>query len=146
MPCSGLSVRPLWPNSGVVVLPIRTAPAARSRAGVTPSADATLSAKMCEPWVVRTPATSIRSLMLTGRPCSGPSGLPSRTAASALRALSRASSAMMVTKALIFGWLRMIAPSTTSTYSSGESLPRRIRLRASTADMNNRSSLINSPL
>ena len=31
MPCSGLSVSPLWPNSGVVVLPISTAPCSRSR-------------------------------------------------------------------------------------------------------------------
>ena len=32
MPVSGLSVEPFQPNSGVVVLPMRTAPASRSRA------------------------------------------------------------------------------------------------------------------
>ena len=34
MPVSGLSVEPFQPNSGVVVLPIRTAPASRRRATV----------------------------------------------------------------------------------------------------------------
>ena len=37
MPESGLSVTPFQPNSGVVVLPKKTAPAARSRAVIGPS-------------------------------------------------------------------------------------------------------------
>src|SRR5579862_1513704 len=42
-PNSGESVRHLLPNSGVVVLPIRIAPASRSRAAATASSVGTLS-------------------------------------------------------------------------------------------------------
>ena len=54
-PKSGLSVSGLWPNSGVVVLPMRMAPASRSRRTGTASSAGTWSAKISEPIVVRTP-------------------------------------------------------------------------------------------
>ena len=44
LPNSGASVRHLWPNSGVVVLPNSTAPAALTRAAATASSVGTLSA------------------------------------------------------------------------------------------------------
>jgi hypothetical protein len=43
-PKSGLSVKPLWANSGVVVLPSRIAPAALRRATITASSVGTKSA------------------------------------------------------------------------------------------------------
>src|SRR5215469_16863703 len=55
-PKSGASVKHLWPNSGVVVLPTRIAPAAFSRATATESAAGTLSANATEPNVVLTPS------------------------------------------------------------------------------------------
>src|SRR5712664_2671171 len=48
MPKRGLSVTPLWPNSGVDVLPIRTAPAPLSRSTHTASSSGTCSAKSRE--------------------------------------------------------------------------------------------------
>src|SRR5204863_2463541 len=48
-PNSGASVKHLWPNSGVVVLPTRTAPAALRRATEGESALGTLSASAQEP-------------------------------------------------------------------------------------------------
>src|SRR3954465_3841384 len=55
LPKSGPSVNALWPYSGVVVLPTRIAPAALSRAIATASVCGTLSSRMREPNVVRTP-------------------------------------------------------------------------------------------
>src|SRR6202040_2542491 len=75
-PNSGASVKHLWPNSGVVVLPTRIAPAAFSRATAVESAAGTLSASATEPKVVRTPAVLTRSLTANGTPCSGGSGAP----------------------------------------------------------------------
>src|SRR3984957_5974170 len=48
-PKSGASVKHLWPNSGVVVLPTRIAPAAFSRATDGESVVGTLSASATEP-------------------------------------------------------------------------------------------------
>src|SRR5262252_6678471 len=54
-------------NSGRFVLPTTIAPAARSRAGVSPSRVAGgPSANSAEPWVVRRPVTSSRSFTRTG--------------------------------------------------------------------------------
>src|SRR3954447_12533344 len=80
-PNSGASVKHLWPNSGVVVLPTRTAPAAFSRATAGESAVGKLSASANEPKVVRTSAVLTRSLTANGTPCSGPKVSPRMTAA-----------------------------------------------------------------
>ena len=138
-PKLGPSVRPLWPNSGMRVLPMRMAPAARSRVTVTSSRAGTLSAKIAEPCVVRMPAVSIWSLTLTGTPCSGGSVSPAMTARSAAWASVRAWSAVTVTKVLRRGWSRSMAASTASTYSTGESFLRRIRAAAWLADRNSKS-------
>ncbi len=51
-----------WPNSGVVVLPTRIAPAAFARDTETASVAGTLVSSRREPMVVRTPAVLSRSL------------------------------------------------------------------------------------
>ena len=102
-PNSGLSVKGLWPNSGVVVLPMRMAPASRSRRTGTASSVGTWSAKISDPIVVRTPFVNTRSFTENGTPWSGPSRSPRITAASARRAVSRASSAVTVMNALTVG-------------------------------------------
>ena len=67
-PKSGESVKHLWPNSGVVVLPTRIAPAAFIRATAGEFAAGTLSSSATEPKVVRTPAVLTRSLTANGTP------------------------------------------------------------------------------
>ena len=131
-PKSGLSVSGLWPNSGVVVLPIRIAPASRRRRTGTASSTGTWSAKISEPIVVRTPVVKSRSLTENGTPWSGPSRWPASTAASARRAASRASSAVTVMNAFTVGWSASIRRSVASTTSTGEtSLVRICRARVS---------------
>ena len=61
-PNKGASVSALWPNSGVVVLPNRMAPACFTRAVATASSFGTLFSCSSEPKVVRTPAVFTRSL------------------------------------------------------------------------------------
>jgi hypothetical protein len=62
----------------VFVLPITIAPASRSRETTTASKPAWYPANAWEPYVVGRSAVSIRSLIVTGRPCSGPRGLCAR--------------------------------------------------------------------
>lgn len=78
-PKIGLNVYEPAPNSGVFVLPITMAPAARARLTSRSSASGTVSAKMDEPPVVRMPAVATRSLCAMGRPCSGPTASPRAT-------------------------------------------------------------------
>ena len=81
-------------NSVMLVFPTSAAPCARSRATATASAVAgAASRQTTEPACVTSPATSYRSLMLTGSPASGGSATPARCAASAWRAAARAASA-----------------------------------------------------
>src|SRR5690348_2109085 len=77
IPVSGESVDPFQPNSGVVVFPIRTAPASRSR-----STDGALSfhgpliSTVNDPRRVGHPFVSRRSLIATGTPSSCERGEP----------------------------------------------------------------------
>jgi hypothetical protein len=80
------------PNSLVVVLPRLISPASRMSTTMSASTVGTYSAKAAEPKVVRVPAVSVRSLMATGTPASGP--LPGTATA-----VARAASAVTVTKA-----------------------------------------------
>src|SRR5579863_8511445 len=92
IPVRGLSPTGLHPNSLVVVLPMRMAPAALARSTAGASTAAMLFAIAREPDAYFTPATAIRSLAENGMPCSGPSGRPCMTASSAaLAALSAVS-------------------------------------------------------
>src|SRR5262249_17379271 len=119
-PNSGASVKHLWPNSGVVVLPMRIAPAAFSRATDGESTSGTLSANATDPNVVLTPAVLTKSSTATGTPCSAGSGSPSITAASASHAAVRASSAQTVINVLSVGCDASIRASASSTSSTGD--------------------------
>ena len=94
IPVSGELVSPLQPNSGVVVLPISTAPASRSRA----AAGASTSHGCCGstvrlPRKVGIPRVRIRSLIEAGTPSSAPQGSPRSQRSSLSLAAASASSA-----------------------------------------------------
>src|SRR4029450_9487279 len=67
-----LTARPYIPNSGVLVLPTRIAPAARARAHTVESSSGTQSSYSREACVVRTSFVTTRSLIDNGRPWRGP--------------------------------------------------------------------------
>ena len=102
-PKTGLKVCDPAPNSGVLVLPTVTAPAARSRATIRASWSGTQSANSGEPIVVRIPAVTKRSLCATGSPWSGPSSRPPARARSAATASASARSTLSVTTAFSGG-------------------------------------------
>ncbi len=77
VPLTRLLVSPFQPNSGVLVLPSSTAPAASSRSTTGASKSGTQSRCSREPMVVRIPRVATRSLIDSGMPASGPA-LPSR--------------------------------------------------------------------
>src|ERR1051325_3482127 len=83
MPVSGLSPRAFQPNSGVVVLPVRMAPAPRSRRTYGASTSPMRCSDTYAPNFAGTPFTRARSLIETGPPWSGPSRSPFIPAASA---------------------------------------------------------------
>src|SRR5262249_36047495 len=90
-PVSGLSVTPFHPNSGVVVLPMRTAPASRSRATVGASSfHGPFGSTVREPRSVGQPLVSRMSLTATATPSSGEAGAPFRQRASEARASASA--------------------------------------------------------
>ena len=109
-------------NSGVLVLPITMAPAARSRSTTSASASGTWSSKSFEPCVVRSPRVGVTSLMPTGTPKSGESLAPRRSAAVARWASLSAASRARVTIALTRGFTRSTRSSTARMTSSGEAL------------------------
>src|SRR5258706_11510523 len=77
MPVSGLSVTPFQPNSGVVVLPSRTAPCSRSRATAGASSFQGCAGSIVrEPRSVGQPFVTSRSLIETGTPSRSPFGSP----------------------------------------------------------------------
>src|SRR5579871_5529366 len=72
IPVSGLSVTAFQPNSGVVVLPTRTAPASFSRATVgASSSQGPLGSTVREPRSVGQPLVTRMSLIATGTPSRG---------------------------------------------------------------------------
>ena len=68
------------PNSGTLVLPMPSAPAARSRSTSTLSSAGRRSRKIGEPSVWGKPTAGSRSLNAMGRPCSGTDRLAARQA------------------------------------------------------------------
>src|SRR5437868_7489484 len=77
-PVSGESVVPFQPNSGVVVLPISTAPASRRRATLgASSCHGPVASMVFEPRRVGQPLVRRMSLIATGTPSSGERGAPS---------------------------------------------------------------------
>ena len=125
-PNSTLSHVARKPMTGLFVLPITIAPARSIR-----SAQMQLKSNTCSrsagmpPYVAGQPGLkSNRSLIAVGTPCSGPSGAPEATAASASRARARASSNAWCTKALRLGSrssMRAIVASSSSTAESRRS-------------------------
>ncbi len=101
------------PNSGIVVLPITIAPAARSRRTTSPSA-ATGVELARPPNVVTVPTTSISSLIAIGTPCSGPTGAPAASRASASASASSASTTENALSSASRARIRASACSTTS--------------------------------
>src|SRR6266852_5515540 len=79
-------------NSSQFILPSTTAPAASMRATAVQSYGGMYLSRILEPAVVRTPRVDITSLMPTGTPPSGGSGLPSAAMRSMRSACSRARS------------------------------------------------------
>ena len=101
VPVRGLSVTPFQPNSGVVVLPMSTAPASRRRATGGPSTSQAWSASMVrDPRRVGHPLTRMRSLTVVGTPSIGLSGASSCHRRSDCRAASRALSPSITQNAL----------------------------------------------
>ena len=121
-PCSAGSVLALMPNSGELVRPTITNPAARSRVTVVLSKSNTLPANRRLAWLSGRPATgACRSLMKYGTPVNGPSGSPARMAA---RALSNACTTTAFRRGLSASTCAMQASSTSSA------LTWRLRTRA----------------
>ncbi len=133
MPVSGLSPSAFQPNSGVLVLPVRIAPASRRRRTNGASTSPMRCSKTGEPNLAGTPLTSARSLIETGMPWSGPSRSPFITAASAARAAASAVSPVTVTNALIFAFACSMRSSTARVTSTGERALERMRAMRSVA-------------
>ena len=96
------------------------APAAFMRRTGSASCAGTWSRKSGEPYVVRTPAVSKRSLTAKGTPPRGPGGSPRAYASVARDAASRASSSARVVNALTPGSTASIRAARASTVSRGE--------------------------
>src|SRR5690349_17089746 len=139
MPVSGQSPTALQPNSLVVVLPIRIAPARFMRSTGGASAAATLSAMVREPKQNGTPPTATRSLTENGPPCSGPSAAPRITASSAACAAASACWSMIRKKALRLACVASARPSARRVTSTGEISRAAMRRASSRAVMKSKS-------
>jgi len=133
MPVSGLSPTPLQPNSLVVVLPIRIAPAFFARSTEGASAAAILPTMQREPNAKRSPPTAIRSLAENGTPCSGGSASPRITASSATFAAASALSGIRMKNALSEPCVASALSSARRVTSIGETSRRAIKPRSSIA-------------
>ena len=103
-PHAGVAVMQVEPNSGAAVLPIGTAPAARSRATCTESSSiGGRSLYSSDPCDVGRPAQSSRSFTPKGTPAIGPGSSPRATAASTASAAFRARPSSTTTKAFSAG-------------------------------------------
>src|SRR5690606_41828547 len=89
-PVGGLSVTPFQPNSGVVVLPISTAPWRRSAATEGGSSREGVSSVVREPRRVGQPLATTTSFTVVGTPSRRPLGSPFCQRASLSREIGRA--------------------------------------------------------
>ena len=134
IPVSAEFVSPLQPNSGVVVLPMSTAPASRRRAVAGASTSHGWSGSTVRlPRRVGHPRVRMRSLIDTGTPSSGPIGSPRDHRASLAVAAAIASSAATRQKALIVGSTASIRSSTARVASTGDAAPLRYSSSSSVA-------------
>ncbi len=125
-PVRGESVTPFQPNSGVVVLPRKTAPCARSRAteGAS-SARLPFSDRVLDPLRVGVPRISRMSFTVTGTPSTNPAGSPRRHRSADSRACASACSAVIRTKAFTSGWIDSARSSAARVASTGLKAPVR---------------------
>jgi hypothetical protein len=124
-PLSGVSVTPLWPNSELVLCANTIAPASRSRATAGASAsDGVLSVSLL-PIEAGQPFTRTSSLIDTGTPSIGDSGLPFFQRRSESRAAFSEGSMSTWQRALISELMRPVRASTAFKVSTGEALPLR---------------------
>ena len=134
MPVIGELVSPLQPNSGVVVLPTKTAPASRRRAVAGASTSHGWSGSTVKlPRRVGHPRVRIRSLIDVGTPSRAPIGSPRCQRASLSRADANAESASTRQNALSVGFSASIRSSTACVASTGEVARFRYRSRSSVA-------------
>ena len=132
-PCNALSVNQRTDMAGALLRPTITAPAAFSEATSGESLSARLSLSATSPSVVGRPAVSTLILMVTGTPCSGPSGSPRARAASSASAVARASFAITSAMALMRGFTASMRVSTLSVASRAPTSPARMRAASSAA-------------
>ena len=133
-PWRGLAVYAQAPSSGVAVLPIGIAPAARSRpTRIESDVAGGASANHREPRVVGMPSQSSRSFTPKGTPARGASSAPrpEPTAPSTSSAAASAPSASMCTKAFSPPLAPAMAPRQSSTSLREERVPALISLAAS---------------
>jgi hypothetical protein len=124
MPLSGESVTPLWPYSELVLWANTMAPASRRRATAGASAsDGVLSVSLLA-IVAAQPLTRTSSLIETGTPSIGDSGLPFFQRFSEARAAASDSSASTRVKQLSRGLSFSVRLSTACMVSTGEALRR----------------------
>src|ERR1051325_7159631 len=109
------------------------APAAFRRATDCASRAGTNSARIIEPLVVRSPAVSVVSVIVSGTPCNGPDTSPRVTAASAFLACSIRSGAI-VTMALSEGLSCSMRSRCACTISTGDNSRERIFVASVAAD------------
>ena len=122
-PKTALNVCDPAPNSGVLVLPITIAPAARSRSTSSESASGTCEANSGDPYVVRIPAVSSRSLTAIGSPCSTPRGSPASASSAARSAPSASSVTIAFTRGLTASIRARCASITSRTENSRARMP-----------------------
>ena len=121
-------------NSVVTVLPMITAPAARSIATTLASRDGVRPAQSTDPFSVGISAVSMMSLMPTGTPCRGPTGCPESRSSSAARAWARAWSGSRKAQACTCASVSRTRARHAWTSSAEPTTPSRIRRAASDAD------------
>jgi len=122
MPVSGLSVTPFQPNSGVVVLPRRTAPCSRRRATAGASSfQGPLGSTVFDPRSVGQPFVRMMSLIEAGTPSSRPMGSPFCQRASLARAAASAPFSSTKMKQLSAGFSFAMRASAARVASTGES-------------------------
>ena len=109
------------PKSGIVVLPMSTQPASRTRAAGGASTALGVMSPLAVPTGVGTPFTAMLSLIVIGTPSSALSGEPWRQRVSDAAAWANASSAAMTYIALISFSQVSIRARTARATSTGES-------------------------
>ena len=134
MPVRKLSVVPLMPNSGVLVLPSKMAPASRNRAVTGASMSHGCCGSMVrDPRNVGQPRVRIRSLIDTGTPSRMSIGAFFCQRASDARALASAPSASTMQNAFSNGSRPEMRASTARAASTGEARPDRYSPRSCVA-------------